>query len=360
MPEAKNLIEELTNAYGPTGFEGPVRDILRRELEPAADEVETDGIGSLVATQKGKSDRPRVMLAAHMDELGLMVKYIDADGYLKILPLGGWLDQSIINQRWTVLTRNGPIPGVTGMKSVHVMEADERKKVIKRDEMFIDVGATSKQDAETRLGIRPGDPVAADSRFVELAGGARYMAKALDDRIGCAALVGVMKSLRADPGPNTVIGVGTVQEEVGLRGAQTSSYQVNPDIGISLEVGVAGDHPGITKDEAQERLGDGPGIFLHDNSMLPNLKLRDLFVATAESEGIPFQYNVLAGYGEDGAEMQKSRSGVPSINVTVPTRYLHSHTGVIERSDFDGLVALVAAVVRRLDAATVEAVKSFD
>jgi endoglucanase len=300
------------------------------------------------------------MLAAHMDELGLMVKYIDDDGYLKILPLGGWLDQSIINQRWTVLTRNGPIPGVTGMKSVHVMEADERKKVIKRDEMFIDVGATSKQDAETRLGIRPGDPVAPDSQFVEMAGGARYMAKALDDRIGCAALVGVMKALRADPGPNTVIGVGTVQEEVGLRGAQTSSYQVSPDIGISLEVGVAGDHPGITKDEAQERLGDGPGIFLHDNSMLPNLKLRDLFVATAESEGIPFQYNVLAGYGEDGAEMQKSRAGAPAINVTVPTRYLHSHTGVIERSDFDGLVALVAGVVRRLDAATVESLRSFD
>ncbi len=360
MPEARKLIEELTNAYGPTGFEGPVRDILKRELVPIADGVETDGIGSVIATQKGKSDRPRVMLAAHMDELGLMVKYIDEDGYLKILPLGGWLDQSIINQRWTVLTRNGPIPGLTGMKSVHVMDANERKKVFKRDEMFIDVGATSKKDAETRLGIRPGDPVVPDSRFAELAGGTRYMAKALDDRIGCAALVGVMKSIRADPGPNTVVGVGTVQEEVGLRGAQTSSYQVNPDIGISLEVGVAGDHPGITKDEAQERLGDGPGIFLHDSSMLPNLKLRDLFVATAESEGIPFQYNVLAGYGEDGAEMQKSRAGAPSINVTVPTRYLHSHTGVIERSDFDGLVALVAGVVRRLDAATVEAVKSFD
>jgi putative aminopeptidase FrvX len=360
LPDARKLIEELTNAYGPTGFEGPVRDILRRELAPVADTVETDGIGSLVATQKGKSERPRVMLAAHMDELGLMVKYIDDDGYVKILPLGVWLDQSIINQRWTVLTRNGPVPGVTGIKSIHVMDADERKKVRKPTEMFVDVGATSKQDAETRLGIRPGDPVAAESRFVEMAGGKRYMAKALDDRIGCAAMVGVMKALKAYPGPNTVFGVGTVQEEVGLRGAQTSSYQVNPDIGISLEVGVAGDHPGITKDEAQERLGLGPGIFLHDSSMLPNLKLRDLFVETAEAEGIPFQFNVLADYGEDGAEIQKSRSGAPSINVTVPTRYLHSHTGMIERSDFDGLVALVAAVVRRLDAKTVESVRSFD
>ena len=360
MPEARKLIEELTNAYGPTGLEGPVRDILRRELEPIADSVETDGIGSLVATQKGKSDRPRVMLAAHMDELGLMVKYIDEDGYVKILPLGGWLDQSIINQRWTVLTQDGPVPGVTGIKSVHVMDADERKKVRKPTEMFIDVGATSKRDAETRLGIRPGDPVAAESRFVEMAGGKRYMAKALDDRIGCAAMVGVMKALKADPGSNTVFGVGTVQEEVGMRGAQTSSHHVNPDIGISLEVGVAGDHPGITMDEAQERLGSGPGIFLHDSSMLPNLKLRDLFVETAEAEGIPFQFNVLAGYGEDGAEIQKSRAGAPSINVTVPTRYLHSHTGMIERSDFDGLVALVAAVVRRLDAYTVESVRSFD
>ena len=186
------------------------------------------------------------------------------------------------------------------------------------------------------------------------------MAKALDDRVGCAALIEVMKSLKAEPGPNTVIGVGTVQEEVGLRGAQTSSHQVEPDIGISLEVGVAGDHPGITTDEAQERLGSGPGIFLHDASMMPNPRFRDLFVETAESEAIPFQYNVLAGYGEDGAEMQKSRAGVPSINVTVPTRYLHSHSGVIDRSDLDGLVALVAAVVRRLNAGTVEFLRTFD
>ena len=360
MPEVKKLLKELTNAYGPTGFEGPVRDILRRELTPIADKVETDGIGSIVATQRGKSDRPRIMLAAHMDELGLMVKYITPEGYIKFLPLGGWLDQSMINQRWVILTCNGPVAGVTGIKSVHVMDADERTRLLKRDEMFVDVGATSKEDAETRLGIRPGDPVAPDSRFEELGGGGRYMAKALDDRVGCTAMVGVVKALHADPGPNTVIAVGTVQEEIGLRGAQTSSFLVEPDVGISLEVGVAGDHPGITMDEAQERLGSGPGIFLHDSSMLPNLKLRDLFVEVAGRENIPVQFNVLAGYGEDGSEMQKSRSGAPSINVTVPTRYLHSHTGVIDRADLDALVALVAAVVRSLDDGVVAALRSFE
>jgi len=154
--------------------------------------------------------------------------------------------------------------------------------------------------------------------------------------------------------------VSTVQEEVGLRGAKTSSFLVNPDIGINIESGVAADYPGITQDEAQERLGNGPGIFLHDTTMLPNLKLRDLVIDVSEENNIPLQFEVLAGYGEDGAEMQRSHGGVPSINIAVPTRYLHSHYGVISRQDFDRTVELVTAVIQRLDADTVRHLKSFD
>ena len=357
------LLEELSNAFGPTGHEGPVRAIVRRELTPLADAVETDGIGSLIARIGDESDGvPRVMLSAHMDEVGLMVRHITPEGFLTIQTLGGWLDQALINQRWIVMTRNGPIPGLTGIKTVHVMQPDARTQVFKKESMFIDVGAADKEDAEQRLGIRPGDPIAPDSRFQEMAGGELYVGKAWDDRAGVAGLVEVARALResGEPLAATVYLAATVQEEVGLRGAHTSSFHVMPDSGINLESGVAGDYPGITKDEAQEELGKGPTVFLHDSSMLPNLRLRDFFVETAAELEIPLQFNVLSGYGEDGAEMQKAGSGAPSINIAVPTRYLHSHNGIIHRDDFANAVRLVTEIVRSLTPEAVSALTTFD
>ena len=360
MPRVRRLLKELTNAYGPTGFEGPVRAIMQRELSLLVSDIKIDGIGSLIAHLVGSSESPRVMLSAHMDELGMLVKYITPEGFIKFQTLGGWLDQGIINQRYVILTRKGPVRGVTGLKTPHVMSAEERAKAMKRDNMFIDVGATSSEDAKGRLEIRPGDPIAPDSTFVQLSGGKLYMGKAFDDRVGLAAMIEVMRSLNESRPPNSTFAVATVQEEVGLRGAQTSSYQVKPDIGINLEAGVSADYPGISSDEAQERLGDGPGIFLHDASMLPNLKLRDFVVEIAQAREIPVQFEVLSGYGEDGAEVQRSYEGVPSINITVPVRYLHNHNGIMNREDFNGAVELVSEVVRRLDARTVADLRSFD
>ncbi|MEX2263933.1 MAG: M42 family metallopeptidase [Bryobacteraceae bacterium] len=354
------LLEELTNAHGPSGFEGPVRAIARRELTPIANRIETDGLGSLIASIDGPAGSPRVMMAAHMDELGMIVKYITPEGFLKFQTLGGWLDQGLINQRFIVMTRKGPVAGVTGLKTPHVMGAEERVRLKRRDDIFLDVGAAGRADAEERLGIRPGDPIAPDSRFAILNGSQLYVAKAWDDRVGVAVLIEVLRRLKQNPAPCSVYAVATVQEEIGLRGAQTSSHQVKPDIGISVEVGVASDYPGITQDEAQERLGKGPGIFLHDSSMLPNLKLRDYFIDTAKAADLPLQFNVLSGYGEDGAEMQRAYSGIPAINVTVPTRYLHNHNGIIHRDDFDRAVDLVTAAIRGLNADTVRRLKSFD
>ncbi len=359
----RQLLAELSNAFGPTGYEAPVRAIMRRELEPLTDALETDGIGSLIARIGDEADDvPRVMLAAHMDEVGLMVRQITAEGFLTIQTLGGWLDQALINQRWVVMTRNGPIPGLTGIKTPHVMQPDARNQVFKKESIFIDVGARDKEDAEQRLAIRPGDPVAPDSRFQEMAGGELYIGKAWDDRAGVAGLIEIARALResTEPLPATVYLVATVQEEVGLRGAHTSSFHVMPDIGINLESGVAGDYPGITKDEAQEELGKGPTVFLHDSSMIPNLRLRDFFVDAAAELEIPLQFNVLSGYGQDGAEMQKAGSGAPSINIAVPTRYLHSHNSVIHRDDFSNAVRLVTEVVRRLTPETVSALTTFD
>jgi endoglucanase len=362
MPdELETLLAELTNADGPTGFEGPVRAIVRRELGSAAAVMETDGLGSLIARFDGAAERPRVMVAAHMDELGLLVRRITDEGYLKFETLGGWLDQAIINQRWRVLTRNGAIPGVTGIKTVHVMTAEARGQVFKKNDMFIDVGAASREDAEQRLGIRPGDPVVPASAFEPLAGGERYLAKAWDDRVGIAVMILALREL-VDPAshPNTIHAVATVQEEVGLRGAQTSANAVQPDVAINIESGVAGDYPGINPDEAQEKLGRGPGIFLHDSSMLPNLRFRDLVADVARDLDMPLQFNVLSGYGQDGSAIQRAYAGAPVVNITVPVRYLHSHTGVVARSDIEQTARLVAELLRRLDAATVERLREFD
>ena len=363
MPRIKQLLSDLTNAFGPTGFEGAIRDVVRREIEPLTDDLRMDGMGSLIARVRGAGDDPKVMITAHMDEVGLMVRYVTPEGYVKFQTLGGWLDQALINQRWVIQTRNGSVTGITGIKTVHVMQPDSRMNVFKKEAMFIDVGASDKEDAETRLGIRPGDPIAPDSPFTPLHGGSLYLGKAWDDRVGLGVMIETVRALREQGGgsfPGTLYGVATVQEEVGLRGAHTSSYEVEPAVGINLESGVAGDYPGTSDDEAQEKVGEGPAIFLHDSSMLPNLRLRDLAVEAAEAVGISVQFNVLSGYGEDGAEIQRARGGAPAINIAVPTRYLHSHNGIISRSDFDGAVKLVTELVKRLDSDEVARLRSFD
>jgi putative aminopeptidase FrvX len=365
-PEARpfdrveTLLADLTDAFGPSGFEEPVRAIVRRELGGITRDIETDGLGSVIARLDGAPEGPRVMLAAHMDEVGMLVRHITDEGYVKFEILGGMLEQAIINQRYLIRTRGGYVQAVAGLKTPHVMSAEERVRLRTRDDLFLDVGAASARDAGERLGIRLGDPIAPDSRFAILNNSKLYVAKAWDDRVGCALLLEVMRRLKDNPPPNRVHMVFTVQEEIGLRGARTSSYLVRPEVGISIESGVAADYPGIGPDEAQERLGKGPGMFLHDSSMLPNLKLRDLVIDVAKREGIPLQFNVLRGYGEDGAEMQRSYGGAPTVNLTVPTRYLHNHNGIIHRDDFDRAVELVTALVRSLDGATVARLKTFE
>ncbi|MBI4311365.1 MAG: M42 family metallopeptidase [Chloroflexi bacterium] len=360
MSRVQRLLEELSNAHGPSGSEGPVRSIVMREMAPIADELAPDGMGSLIARLGDKDGSPRVMLTAHMDEVGLMVRYVTPEGFVKFQGLGGMLDQALINQRWVIATRKGPVLGVTGIKTTHVMSMESRNQLFRREQMFIDVGATNKQDAEERLGIQPGDPIAPDSAFTVLNGSKLYVGKAWDDRAGVGVMIEVMRSLRERPAQGTVYAAATVQEEVGLRGAHTSTFMVQPDIGINLESGVAGDYPGTNMDEAQEKLGQGPGLFLHDSSMLPNLRLRDFIMDTAKEIGIPVQFNVLSGYGQDGSEMQKSSGGIPVINLTVPTRYLHSHYSLMHRDDFDRAVTLTAEVVRRMDGDMVARLKRFD
>lgn len=360
LDATEDLMRRLTEAPGPPAFEEAVRRIVSEEMRALGAAVEYDGLGSVHATFPGAGSGPRIMVTAHMDEVGLMVQHITSDGFIRVKNLGGFLGHAYPDQRWTILGRNGPVMAVSGLPTVHVSTGAQRSQVWSVDQVFLDVGATSRAEVEA-MGILPGDGIAPWSPFEVLAND-RYAAKGWDDRVGLAVMIVAARRIRSEgiDLPGDVVWVMTTQEEIGLRGATVAVDFADPDIGISIEAGVAADYPGIGPTQAQERLGEGPGIFLLDSSMIPNRKFRDFFFRVAEESEISLQRDVLTGYGEDGAEIQRYDSGRPAVNMTVPTRYLHGHTGIIQRSDFDGAVELLLQVLRRLDTRTVDELASFE
>jgi len=352
----ETLLQSLADAPGPSGYEEEVRAIMVRELKPFATQISYDGLGSVIA-QHGASG-PRIMLDAHMDELGGIIRRITPEGFLSMQMVGGWLDQALLGQRWVILGSKGTVHAVTGIRDIHVLPPEDRNKVFPRNDIFLDVGAKDAADVAA-LGIEPGDPVAPDSPFLVLNGSKRYLGKAWDDRVGCAVVIEVMRRLAAEGHPNVLIVAATTQEETGVRGAHTAADVVHPDIGIAIEGGVAGDVPGARPEETQARLGAGPGVFLYDFSEQPNRRLVSLIKETAKAEKIPLQFDLVSGYGDDASAIQASNGGVPAVNIVVPVRYTHAHNGVMDRNDFDRTVDLVVALIKRLDSATVKRVRDF-
>ena len=350
------LLQQLADAHGPSGFEEPVRKIMVERMKPLSDKLSYDGLGSVIAVQG--STGPRVMVDAHMDELGGLVRRVTPEGWLTMQMLGGWLDQALFDQRWTILGSKGPVRAITGIRDIHIVPTEERAKSYPREAVFLDVGAKSAAEVAA-LGIAPGDPVAPDAPFAVMNNTQNYLGKAWDDRVGCAVLVEAMKRLHGARHPNQLFFVATVQEEIGLRGAHTSSDLVKPEIGIAIEGGVVKDAPGNHPEEAQEVLGGGPAMFLYDSSALPNRKLVELVRQVAAEKKIPLQSDLVQGYGDDSAEMQKSNGGAPTINIVVPVRFTHSHNGIINRQDFDQTVELVVALLQKLDGTTVTNLRSF-
>jgi putative aminopeptidase FrvX len=350
LDKTELMFKELTEANGISGFEDEVADLMASYVSDVAT-VTHDRLGSLVAEKKGKSDGPRVMLAGHMDEIGFMVKNVTKEGFIKFLPIGGWWGHVALAQRVMVKTRKGEFVGVIGSKAPHILKAEERKKVLDISDMYIDVGASDKFDVKKSLGVRPGDPIVPISEFTILGNKKTYAAKAWDDRIGVASIIDVLHKI-GKAHPNTVYGVGTVQEEVGLRGARTSSNLVEPDVAFAIDVTIATDTPGC--DGAGEDLGSGAGIMVLDGSAIPSRRLRDFVIDVAEKERIPYVLTALSRGGTDSGTIQFNKSGVPCLTFVVPTRYIHAHVGVIHRRDYDSLVKLLTAVVKRLDAKTVK------
>jgi endoglucanase len=238
-----------------------------------------------------------------------------------------------------------------GSKPPHELTDDDRRKVLDIKTMFIDVGAASGWDVKKKLDIRPGDPILPDSAFAVMANPDLLLAKAWDNRIGCAIVAETLVRLKEQRHPNTVFGVATVQEEVGLRGAQTSAFTVNPDVAFALDVGIAHDTPGT---EGDEKLGGGPLLTVYDATSIPNRGLFNLVVDTAEKAKIPLQFEAIERGGTDAGRFHVNARGVPSLSMGVPARYIHSHVSIISRKDFDAAVRLLVAVVKRLDRSTVD------
>jgi endoglucanase len=350
--ETVELLRALTELDGVPGFEGEVRSFIRSRLEGAV-EFEEDNLGSLICKAAGKSESPRIMLPAHMDEIGFMVKDVTDDGFLRFAPLGGWLDQTLLGHIVTVRTRKGDREGVIGCTPPHMMPREERDKVVLRKKMFIDIGARDKKHAAGELGVRIGDPIVPRQEFKVIGDGKYLLAKAWDDRVGCAMMIELLEALRKASHPNAVFGVGTTQEEVGTRGAETAADVVSPDFCIVLEVGIATDVPGI-EGEVKTQLGKGPIIYVLDAGTIAHQRFNNFVLDLAEKKRIAHQVSLLEGGATDARAIHLHARGVPSVLLGVPARHIHSHAGVIHADDYDATLKLVLEVVKALGPAQAE------
>ena len=356
MDETLEMLKALTDAKGIPGNEREPREVMKKYIEPFADEIEQDGLGSLIAKKTGTEDGPKIMVAGHLDEVGFMISKIDDKGFLSFQTVGGWWSQVMLAQRVTIVTRKGEtVTGVIGSKPPHILTPEARKKPVDIKDMFIDVGATSKEEAMS-WGILPGDMVVPYFEFTVMNNEKYLLAKAWDNRIGIAIAIEVLKALKGENHPNVVIGVGAAQEEIGLRGARTAATKIQPDIGFAVDVGIAGDTPGVTSKEATGKMGDGPQILLFDASMVSHTGLRNFVVDTAEEHGIPYQFETIPGGGTDAGSIHVSGHGVPSLAICIPTRYIHSHAGILHRDDFENTVKLIVEVIKKLDRETVNTI----
>jgi len=363
--QAIRFLEELTNCFGPSGFEREPARIVRNYVSKFTNSIYSDKLGSLLFEKTGTADNPVVLIPGHIDEVGFIVSHVNKLGFLSFNTLGGWFDQVLLGQRVIVRTQKGLVPGVIAAKPPHLLPAEERSKVVVKDKMFIDVGASNEEEAKA-MGIRVGNPVIPDSHFSIMTKqvfkdgkkkGSDTIAigKAFDDRIGTWMAVEAMRMLadKKIKHPNKVVGAATTMEEVGLRGARTTAFVVKPDVCLTLEVDIAGDVPGIEAHESSSKMGYGPSLTTYDSSMVPNQELVELILKTADKSKIPIQLSQVKG-GTDAGVIHLSNAGCPSVVLSVPTRHIHSHVGLLSMNDAENCVKLVVEIIKKLDKKTVD------
>ncbi len=337
------ILKDLVSIPAPSGFEDEVREYIAKELEHYSDELWVDSMGNLIALRRGAGEG-KLMLAAHMDEIGLMVKHVSKDGFLKVAPIGGWAPIILPGQRVIIKGLQGSVvKGVIGSKPPHILKPEEAKQVFPIEDLFIDVGASSADEVK-EMGLGVGSVAVIDRDFDSLHGDV-VTGRAFDNKVGVAVMVEALKALR-DPKVD-VYAVATVQEEVGLKGARTAAYSIGPNVGIALDTTVASDVPGVDESKHTTKLGKGPAIKVMDgragSGLITHPAIRESLIEIADREGIPYQLEVLTGGTTDAAAIQLTKDGVPSGTISVPTRYIHSPIETLNLSDALNAVKLLKA-----------------
>lgn len=350
--ETLELFRQLTELPGASGNEHAVRAFMKEQLSQYADEVVQDRLGSIFGVKKGNG--PVVMVAGHMDEVGFMITSITDNGMLRFQPLGGWWNQVLLAQRVQIITENGPVIGVIGSIPPHLLSEEQRKKPMEIKNMLIDIGADDREDAE-RIGIKPGQFAVPICPFTPLANQKKILAKAWDNRYGCGLAIELLKEVKDETLPNTLYSGATVQEEVGLRGAQTAANMIKPDIFFALDASPANDMSGDKNQFGQ--LGQGALIRIYDRTMVTHRGMREFVLDTAESNQIPYQFFVSQG-GTDAGRVHLSNEGVPSAVIGICSRYIHTHASMIHVDDYQAAKELLIKIVRSCDQSTVEAIRN--
>lgn len=339
------MMEEFCQAEGPSGAEKQATRVMKKYLEGYVDEISYDTLGSIIGLKKGTGG-PKLMLAGHIDEIGFVVKKIEDNGFLRMAPLGGWWGHVLLSQALIITTKAGKrIYGVIGSQAPHGMRPEVRDKVIEVKDMFVDIGVKDKKEAE-ELGIEVGDFITPKSEFEVLANPNYLSAKAWDDRVGALIATEVVRNLKGVKHACDVYAVGSVQEEVGLRGAKTSAFKIQPDIAIALDVTIADDYPG---GDNNCKMGVGVTLGVQDGSVLGHRGFLDCLKKLCDELKIDVQHNMLTAGGTDSGEIHKTGSGVITVTISVPARYIHSHRGLIHRKDYCDTVTLLTEFAKRLD-----------
>lgn len=349
----------FSEAFGAAGFEDDIRETVVDYLRDYADMVRIDSLGNVIFKKSGADDSHRLMVAAHMDEIGLMVSHIAKNGFIYFRPIGGWNALILPGQRVLIKARDGKIHrGVVGHTPPHILKPEEAKKVPELDKLYVDVGAESGEDVG-KLGIEIGSPIVIERSVERLAMGDVVTGKAFDDRVGLAVMAHVL--MEVENPPVDFYAVATVQEEVGLKGARTSAFKISPDIALALDVTIAADLPGVSEQDQMSKVGGGPSITVMDgrdgSGIIANPHIKKRLVEIAERLGIPYQLEVLSGGTTDASIIALNKEGVPAGVVSIPTRYIHSPVEVLSLEDCVNAVKLVKHFVEEAEADWIDSIK---
>jgi len=352
------LLKKLSEAFGPSGFEDEVRDLVIDELNPYVDELFIDRWGNVIGIKYGKQRDLKAMVAAHMDEIGLLIDNIDKNGFLRFRAIGGWNEVTLVGQRVIIKASNGKkVKGVIGSKPPHVTPPGKEREAPELKDLFIDVGASSDEEVR-KLGINVGSVAVLDREF-EVLNENVVTGKAFDDRVGLAVMLWAARQLRETE--VTTYFVATVQEEVGLRGAQVAADRVYPDLAIALDTTIAADVPGVGEREYVTRIGKGPAIKVMDggrgNVFIAHPKLTGFLVSAAEELKIPYQLEVLIGGTTDALGIAFRRDGIPATTISIPTRYVHSPVELLNINDALNAARLLAETLSRINEAFIKEIR---